>query len=157
MYVIKPYLLHTFDNGELILQNKMGIFRISNMEMIKFLKKMDMYSEQKIKKEDIIANFSKGYDEAISFLESKGILVEVKNYTTNIENIHFFTNDKKFIKEVSIPLKECYENVVNIECFEQKIDFETVTTITTHKNSIILLFLNPLDKALLKKFIQYCR
>lgn len=112
-YKIYPFLLHDFEDNQLVVQNMKNIVLIHHKDMIEFFFELDKYSYQSLDMVLLNKHFGNKSDKALQFLIDNQLIFEEKSSSLIYKKINIFSND------------ECVNNSLkfNLEGSQKTINF----------------------------------
>lgn len=147
MFQVLGFLYLFLDDGSIIVQNKHGVFKVTDEEMIVFIQEIDQANKYYyISKEFINTFFPDHSDEAISFLERLRILKEIHSMNYDFNSLKVYSNDDNIIKYFSI-----YENTETSDDFFVKVISKKNVMNDLKNTDFLLVILDPYDKNLAKE------
>ncbi|GKV55342.1 hypothetical protein NCCP2222_12890 [Sporosarcina sp. NCCP-2222] len=149
-YNITNFVYHVLPNGEVVVQTKQGIVRITNPKMIEFIKRIDDRSINKsLLISEIESFFSNDSDSAIDFLLNYKIIEIERGIDFRIKQVKVFTNDKKFL--------DLFRSIVHEDFIQRNLKVEFTNdfnSLNLSEDDLICCFLNPYDQVLAKTIVE---
>jgi McbB family protein len=112
-YKIYPFLLHNFEDNQLVVQNMKNIVLLHHKDMIEFFYELDKYSYQSLNTVLLSKYFGKKTNDALQFLIDNQLIFEEKNHSLIYKTVNIFSNDECINKSLKF----------NLEGSEKKINF----------------------------------
>lgn len=145
-YVVENFIYHEINQDQLIVQNKHGIVRITQQNMIEFIKKLDTMSNSVINEELFNGHFNSHTEDAIKFLiDYRIIKANKEELNFNLRTIKFYTNHNE--------LHEITRFLINKDPSRQ-IEVVQSEDFTFNPDDLIIIFLNPYDKKTARKIVN---
>lgn len=150
-YSIENFIYHELPEGDIVVQSKQGIVKVTDQSMINFIKMIDNQELYRtIDESDIEGTFNEQTEEAIDFLFSYGIISNYNvDYNFEVKGYEFFSNDESYLKMIEFTTKEDYENKnldINYHDNIDQINFE--------EDQFVSCFLNPYSKSLADEIVS---
>lgn len=144
-YSISKYIIFPLNEYEVVIQNQQGIVKIHDIAMIQLLKEWDSKKTLETTTEELESMFSNDTEEAIQFLQSYGIIDEVKPKMIDIDKISIVSNNYKVGQLLSEIIKQDYG-------MQLPVAYHTMDTLPEVQESELLIgFLSPYSKKLGRK------
>lgn len=145
-YIVDNFIYQEINQDQLIVQNKHGIVRITQRNMIEFIKKLDTMPNSIINEDLFSGYFNNHTEDAIKFLlEYKIIKVKKEELNFNVRTIKYYTNHNK--------LHEITQFLLNKDP-SRKIEMIQPEDFTFNSDDLIIVFLNPYDKKIARKIVE---
>lgn len=150
---INNFIYHELPSGELVIQTKVGIVKVSNQSMINFIKEIDDQQKYRTVPLKLIEDYFGEYtSEAITFLNTYKILKMEEPFNYKVKGINFFSNSSKFLDLTKIILNDTYDKNGFSTYYSNSIE-----DLILDDQIVWCCFLNPYDRGLAKKIVEACR
>src|SRR5699024_4197378 len=150
-YSIENFIFHELPEGDIVVQSKQGIVKITDESMINFVKMIDNQElYRSIDEADIEDVFQDQTDAAIDFLFSYGIISNYDvDYNFQVRGYEFFSNDENFLKMLEFTTKEDYKSKNLDVIYHDQVDH-----INLAEHQFVCCFLNPYSKSLAEEIVN---
>ncbi|WEG13650.1 McbB family protein [Pullulanibacillus sp. KACC 23026] len=144
-YKINPFIFHELHDGDIVVQNKFGIFRFSDERIKDFLLKSEGKNTSSFNYQKIKSFFRDQTKEIIDVLLETKIIRFSNTLNFEIKNINFYSNNAL----VGSLISRSFEEVENFHCDRALSHF--INKIDLNETELFVVFLNPYDKSLATK------